>query len=125
MAQQDQPFRIDPEPLDARIRPDELDGGGHVLECVSEGESPGAAPGASIVEVQHIHAGPAKCLSDVEVAFVAREAVQQNYCRMQSSALRQVEETVETGAATLEGKLGSVGREERIAANGIVDSRIV
>src|SRR5260370_15392482 len=53
------------------------DGGLSVFDGVGEGEVAGGAPGAAVVEVDDVPAVAADGLGDVEILFVAGEAVEE------------------------------------------------
>ena len=74
-----------------------------VLEHVTEAELALAAPGAAIVEEHGVPARAAHRLREVEVALVAREAVQQDRGRVRPGARRLVDQAVHARAAAREG----------------------
>jgi len=81
------------------------DGGLGVFDGVGEGEVAGGAPGAAVVEVDDVPAVAANGLGEVEIFFVAGEAVEEEDDRVRARSLGDVGEGVEHGsvAGDLEG----------------------
>jgi len=84
------------------------DGGLRVFDGVGEGEVAGRAPGAAIVEVDDVPTVAANGLGEVEIFFVAGEAVEEEDDWMRAGAFGDVGEGVEHGAVAgdLEGLHG-------------------
>ena len=91
------------------------DGGVGVFDGVGEGEVAGGAPGAAVVEEEDVVAGAAEGLGDVEIFFVAGEAVEEDDGGMRACSGGDVDEGVEQGAVAGElegvdgGGMGLVG----------------
>ena len=74
------------------------DGGLGVFDGVGEGEVAGRAPGAAVVEVDDVPAVAADGLGEVEILFVAGEAVKEEDDGVRACSLGDVGEGVEHGA---------------------------
>jgi hypothetical protein len=83
---------------------------------VGERELAGAAPRAAIVDLQHVPAGPAHGLHQVDIGLVAGEAVQEQQGGVRLVARGQVHQGVDPRAAGREPEGGHVGRMDRIAS---------
>jgi hypothetical protein len=106
------------------------DGGLRVFNRVGEGEVAGGAPGAAVVEVEDVPAVAADGLGEVEILFVAGEAVKKKDDRVRACSFRDVSEGVEHGpvAGNLEGfhggGIGLVGWWILIECGDCVSSRL-
>jgi hypothetical protein len=92
------------------------DGGLRVFDGVGEGEVAGRAPGAAVVEVDDVPAIAADGLREVEIFFIAGEAVKKDDDRVWACSLGDVGEGVEHGSVAGDlkglhcGWIGFVGR---------------
>ena len=92
------------------------DGGLHVFDGVGEGEVAGRAPGAAVVEVDDVPTGAADGLGEVEIFFVAGEAVEEKYDFVGSGSGCDIGDGVEQSAVAWDlecfegGGVGLVGR---------------
>jgi hypothetical protein len=97
-------------------------GGLAVGAGAGERELARAAPRAAIVDLQHVPAGPAHGLHQVDIGLVARKAVQEQQGRMRLVARGQVHQGVDPHAAGRQREGGHVGGMLGIA-NRIGDHR--
>ena len=74
------------------------DGGLRVFDGVSEGEVAGRAPGAAVVEVNDVPTVAADGLREIEILFVAGEAVKEEDDRVWACSLGDVGKGVEHGS---------------------------
>ena len=91
------------------------DGSVDVFDGVGEGEAAGRAPGAAVVEEEDVVTGATEGLRDIEIFFVAGEAVEEDDDGMRACSGGDVDDGVDEGAVAGElegfdeGGMGFVG----------------